>query len=109
MDNIGITDTETQLGINAGLKSQDLLENMVLSFYIDKFGRRPVYLISTIGTLVTFTIWTIIWARYAIEPAKGLGYGFVFMIFAYGLFYDFKEVASPSKQTGAAVPQGFFN
>ena len=95
MDNIGITDAQTQLGINAGMKSQALIENIALSFYIDKFGRRPIYLVSTIGTLVTFTIWTIISARYAIAPAKGLGYGFVFMIFAYGLCYDFKYVTLP--------------
>jgi hypothetical protein len=90
MDNVGITNPQTQLGINAGMKSQALIENLTLSFYIDKFGRRPIYLVSTIGTLVTFTIWTIISARYAIEPSKGLGYGFVAMIFFYGLCYDFK-------------------
>lgn len=95
MDNIGITDAQTQLGINAGLKSQALLENIGLSFFIDKFGRRPIYIVSTVGTLITFNIWTIISARYAIAPAKGLGYGFVFMIFAYGWFYDFKYVPLP--------------
>jgi len=90
MDQIGITNSQTQLGINGGLKTQGLLFNIFFSFFIDRIGRRPIYLISTIGTLVTFNIWTIISARYATEPAKGLGYGFVFMIFAYGWFYDFK-------------------
>lgn len=91
MDEVGITNPNTQLGINGGLKTQGLVFNFFFSFFIDKIGRRPIYLISTIGTLVCFNIWTIISARYAATPDKGLGIGFVFMIFAYGWFYDFKS------------------
>jgi hypothetical protein len=90
MDGVGITDSQTQLGINAGMKTQALLENFGLAFFIDKIGRRPMYLISTIGTFVAFNIWTIISARYDIKPANGLGYGFVVMVFIYGIFYDVK-------------------
>lgn len=90
MNNIGITSPETQLGINGGLKTWGLFTNVFMSFFVDRVGRRPIYLISTIGTLVAFTIWTIISARYAIQPEGGLGIGFVFMIFVYGFFYDFK-------------------
>lgn len=94
MDQVGITDPQTQLGINGGMKTQALLENFILSFYVDKIGRRPMYLISTIGTFLTFNAWTIISARFAIAPASQLGYAFVFMIFMYSLFYDFKYVPS---------------
>lgn len=90
MDNVGLTDASTQLGINAGMKTVALCENFIFAFFIDKLGRRPIYLISTIGTFVTFNIWTIISARYEIKPQNGLGYGFVVMIFLYGLFYDIK-------------------
>jgi hypothetical protein len=107
MDNVGITNPQTHLGINAGMKSQALIENITLSFYIDKFGRRPIYLVSTIGTLVTFTIWTIISARYEIAPAKGLGYGFVFMIFCYGLCYDFKYVLPQQLLIGTMLTRCF--
>ncbi|KAG4433701.1 hypothetical protein IFR05_010810 [Cadophora sp. M221] len=91
MNSMGITDPHTQLGINGGLKSWALIVNIFMSFQVDRIGRRPTYLISTIGTLVAFTIWTIISARYAISPANGLGVAFVFMIFVYGTFYDFKS------------------
>ncbi|KAJ1331980.1 hexose transporter-like protein [Microdochium nivale] len=91
MDQVGITDPQTQLGINGGMKTQALLENFILSFYVDKIGRRPMYLISTIGTFLTFNAWTIISARFEIAPASQLGYAFVFMIFMYSLFYDFKN------------------
>ncbi|KFZ02071.1 hypothetical protein V501_09675 [Pseudogymnoascus sp. VKM F-4519 (FW-2642)] len=93
MNNVGITSASTQLGINGGLKSWGLFVNIFMSFFVDRIGRRKIYLISTIGTLFAFTIWTIISARYAIEaePNKGLGIGFVIMIFVYGSFYDFKS------------------
>lgn len=90
MDNVGITDPQTQLGIKGGMKTVALCENFIFAFFIDKLGRRPIYLISTIGTFVTFNIWTIISARYDIRPQNTLGYGFVVMIFMYGIFYDIK-------------------
>jgi len=90
MNNAGMTDPNLQLGINGGLKSWGLIMNIGISFFIDRIGRRPIYLISTIGTTVAFVIWTIISARLAIDPVKGLGPAFVFMIFVYGTFYDFK-------------------
>ena len=91
MNNIGITSANTQLGINAGLKTWDLILNFTFSFFIDRMGRRRTYMISTVGTLVAFTIFTIVSARYAIHPASGLGVAFVIMIFAYGFFYDVKS------------------
>ncbi|KAK5939703.1 hypothetical protein PMZ80_008083 [Knufia obscura] len=91
MNDIGITSADTQLGINGGLKTWSLFTNTFMSFFVDKIGRRPMYLISTIGTLVAFNIWTIIAARYAATPMNSLGIGFVFMIFVYGFFYDFKN------------------
>ena len=90
MNNIGIRDPDTQLGINGGLKTWGLITNITMSFFVDRFGRRPIYLISTVGTLFAFTVWTIISARYAIQPVNGLGAAFVFMNFVYGFFYDFK-------------------
>ncbi|KAI9055217.1 hypothetical protein LZ554_000181 [Drepanopeziza brunnea f. sp. 'monogermtubi'] len=91
MNSMGITNPNTQLGINAGLKTWGLLVNVFMSFFVDRVGRRPIYLVSTIGTLVAFTIWTVISARYAIAPQDSLGVAFVFMIFVYGTFYDFKS------------------
>ncbi|KAF7553593.1 hypothetical protein G7Z17_g3521 [Cylindrodendrum hubeiense] len=91
MDSVGITKAETQLGINAGMKTQALLFNFVFAFFIDRLGRRPIYLVSTIGTCVVFNVWTIVSARYEIDPNKSLGYAFVFFTFLYGVFYDIKS------------------
>ncbi|KAG9964146.1 putative hexose transporter, partial [Aureobasidium melanogenum] len=91
MKDIGITSANTQLGINGGMKSCSLVTNIGMSFAADKLGRRPMYLISTIGTFVVFNIATILAARYAIIPHSSLGAAFVAMLFVYGFFYDFKN------------------
>jgi hypothetical protein len=90
MDSVGITKAQTQLGINAGMKTEGLVTNFVFAFFIEILGRRPMYLVSTIGTCVVFNAWTIVSARYEIAPNKGLGYAFVFLTFLYGVFYDIK-------------------
>jgi MFS family permease len=80
MDNVGLTDPQTQLGINGGMKTLALCENFAFAFLVDKLGRRPIYLISTIGTFVMFNIFTIISARYDIAPRAPLGKGFIVSI-----------------------------
>ncbi|THZ05629.1 putative hexose transporter [Aureobasidium pullulans] len=64
---------------------------MGMSFFADKMGRRPMYLISTIGTFFVFNIATILAARYAATPHSSIGAAFVAMLFVYGFFYDFKN------------------
>ncbi|KAL1641717.1 hypothetical protein SLS61_009991 [Didymella pomorum] len=91
MDNVGMTNPQTQLGINGGMKTVALVENFGFAFLIDKLGRRPIYLISTIGTFVCFNIFTIISARYEVTPKPQLGHGFIAIIFFYGVFYDIKS------------------
>lgn len=66
MNNAGITNPQTQLGINGGMKTWSLFVNISMSFFVDRLGRRPILFISTVGTFVAFTIWTIISARLAI-------------------------------------------
>lgn len=90
MDSVGITDPQTQLGINGGMKSEGLIINITFAFFVDIFGRRPMYLVSTIGTTVVFSAWTIVSARYDLAPQVALGYTFVVLTFLYGLFYDVK-------------------
>jgi MFS family permease len=81
LSDVGITSAKQQLGINGGMKAAALVVNFVFALFVDRFGRRPIYLISTVGMLVAFTIMTIVAARYAISGQAGLGTGFVAMIF----------------------------
>lgn len=90
MDAVGITKAQTQLGVNAGMNTENLVMNVALSFFADVLGRRPMYITSTIGTFLTFNAWTIISARYDIKPNNGLGYAFVVFTFLYSVSYNIK-------------------
>lgn len=92
MDGVGITNTQTQLGVNAGMNTENLVVNIGLSFVADYYGRRPLYLASTIGTFITWVPWTIISARDAISPNKALGYAFVLFTYLYSIAYGIKYV-----------------
>ena len=93
LNDIGITDAKSQLGINGGLTTFSLITNVFFSFFVDKWGRRRIQIISTVGMLVCFVIWTIISARYAIHADNSLGKAVVAMIFLYYLAYNLKYVS----------------
>ena len=90
LNDIGITNSKTQLLINGGLTIFNFAVNSVFCLYVDKFGRRPLYLVSTIGMFFSFIVWTVLSARYNMTLENGLGIGVVVMIFVYNFFYDIK-------------------
>lgn len=59
LDLAGITDSTTQLGINGGLQIFNFIVALTMCFYVDKVGRRKLFLISTGGMLAAFIVWTI--------------------------------------------------
>ncbi|KAK1750861.1 general substrate transporter [Echria macrotheca] len=61
---IGVTDKTTQLEINIYLSVVQLVSAVGICFFVDKIGRRPLFITSCIGMLVTFIATTIALARY---------------------------------------------
>jgi MFS family permease len=59
LDLVGITDSTTQLGINGGLQIFNFIVALTMCFFVDKIGRRKLFLTSTAGMLGAFIIWTI--------------------------------------------------
>ncbi|KAJ5197699.1 hypothetical protein N7449_008178 [Penicillium cf. viridicatum] len=90
MDSIGIKDQNQQLLINGALTSFNLTTNLFFSFFVDKWGRRPIMLISSAGMMVAFVVWTILSAKYYDHENSTLGSGVLGMIFIYYLFYNLK-------------------
>jgi len=89
LNDIGITNGETQNLINGGLQIFNFIIACSSATLVDRLGRRPLLLTSTVGMLSTFVVWTILAARNQMEDGhKGLGYGIVVLIFVFFGFYN---------------------
>ncbi|KAL4879558.1 hypothetical protein BJY04DRAFT_208668 [Aspergillus karnatakaensis] len=90
LTNIGITDPETQNIINGGLQIFNFAVAVTSATFIDKLGRRFLFLVSTCGMMLAFVIWVILSARNEqqnYEP-KSLGIAIVAMVFVFYAFYN---------------------
>lgn len=89
LKNIGYTNSVTQNLINGCLQICNFAVALGMCFYVDKIGRRKLFLTSTAGMLVTFIVWTICSARYAINGDSGAAKAVIAMIYIYYVFYNF--------------------
>jgi len=85
---IGITDAGTQLLINAFLQLWGLINAIIGGLLCDKAGRRPLFLLSTAGMLLFFTLQTICSSLYAQHGNKAAGNSVVAFIFLFGMSYS---------------------
>jgi hypothetical protein len=67
---IGITDSKTQLLINGVLQIINFFTAVGMCFFVDRVGRRKLFLISTSGMLGTFVVWTICSSRFKTSADK---------------------------------------
>ena len=74
--------------INGCLQILNIIVATSQCFFVDKVGRRPLFLTATSGMLATFVVWTICSARYTLNGDKGAGNAVVAMIFLYYVFYN---------------------
>ncbi|KAF2279110.1 hexose transporter protein [Westerdykella ornata] len=88
LDGIGITDPDTQLIINGVLNIWNAIVAITMCFFVEKVGRRPLFLISTAGMMLCFVVWTICSERYDATKVKANGSAVVAMIFLYYTFYN---------------------
>ena len=88
LNDIGYTDTLTQNLINGVLQIFNFIVAITMCFFVDKIGRRKLFLISTTGMLIAFVVWTICSARYAIAGNRAAANAVVGMIYIYYFFYN---------------------
>lgn len=90
LDSIGMTSSAQQLRINGGLMIFNYVQSVALASTVEVFGRRRLFLFSTIGMLVSFVIWTILSAVNQERDFKdsSLGTGIVVMIFFFYFSYN---------------------
>ncbi|KAH7120354.1 general substrate transporter [Dactylonectria estremocensis] len=92
LNTIGITDSITQSYINGGLTIWCWLVSLFAAFFVDRIGRRVLFLFAGVGMLISFSIWTACSAVYAKTESSSAGIAVVAMIF---LFYGVAGAAWP--------------
>ncbi|CZT49535.1 related to hexose transporter protein [Rhynchosporium secalis] len=94
LDSIGYKDQETQTLVNGLLAIWGLITTFFFSLLVNRFGRRTMFLTSTVGMLITYIIWTALMSSYeqSADPksvkAKGLAKGVLAMIFLYNTAFS---------------------
>lgn len=85
---VGVTDSKTQLEINGYLTIVQLVSGVAVCFFVDKAGRRPLFLTSCVGMLISFIVETIGSAQYAQTGSKAAGNSVIVFIFIFYIFYN---------------------
>lgn len=85
---VGVTDSKTQLEINGYLTIVQLVSGVGICFFVDKLGRRPLFITSCIGMLISFMVETIGAARYAQTESHAAGNAVIVFIFIFYIFYN---------------------
>lgn len=95
----GITKQNDKLALSAGKTILDLSISIGAAFTVDKFGRRPLFLVAISGMVASFALWTVVGAVYensAVTDSEGevtytntgSGYAQIAFVWIFGIFYD---------------------
>lgn len=87
LDQIGITSARDQNILNGCKAIWATIWALAAAVGVNRFGRRRLFLFSSIGMLCTYVTWTILAARNSITGQASLGFGVVVMIFMWYFFY----------------------
>ncbi|KAG1872232.1 hypothetical protein F4604DRAFT_1881038 [Suillus subluteus] len=93
LDGVGINQTKTKAAINGGLQIFNLASALVGMMMVDKLGRRKIFLISNIGMLIAFSMWTVTTALFSQFGNVVAARATVPLIFLYFFFYDIAYTA----------------
>ncbi|OJJ45280.1 hypothetical protein ASPZODRAFT_69557 [Penicilliopsis zonata CBS 506.65] len=88
LDGIGVTNTDLQLEINGILNIVNMVVATAACFFIDQFGRRPLFLFATGGMMVSFICWTICAAEFVKTGFSAAANAEIAFIFIYYCCYD---------------------
>ncbi|KAH9481375.1 Lactose permease [Psilocybe cubensis] len=88
LEGVGIMKTETKSIVNGCLQVFNFGAAMGAAMLVDYAGRRPLFLISTSGMLITFCIWTVTNALYNTVGDVNAAKATIPLIFVFFFFYD---------------------
>ncbi|KAI0596648.1 sugar transporter [Biscogniauxia sp. FL1348] len=84
----GITDPNSKFGLSGGQTILSLIVSVTMASLVDKWGRRPMFLVSTAGMFGVFVFWTLCAGLYGEHGAPGANYAMIFFIWLFGFFYS---------------------
>ncbi|KAF2126521.1 general substrate transporter [Dothidotthia symphoricarpi CBS 119687] len=84
---IGITDADTQLGLNGGQTILSLIVSVSCALLIDRVGRRPLFIAATASMCGVFVVWTICSSQQEATKSKAAGSGVIAMIWLFNIAY----------------------
>ncbi|KIM92559.1 hypothetical protein OIDMADRAFT_107106 [Oidiodendron maius Zn] len=88
LNDIGITDPTFQNKINGIYAVTNWVEASGAAFLVDRFGRRPLFLLSNSVMVCTFAIWIALTAIQNRTGSASIGSGVICMIFFHSFFYN---------------------
>jgi sugar porter (SP) family MFS transporter len=88
LDQIGITDSNSQLILNGCLTIFNMCIATGMAFTVDKFGRRPLFLTATFGMCLAMTGWAVASQQDAARGTDTAGRAVIAMIFVFCFFYN---------------------
>jgi len=87
----GIKSQNQKMALSAGERVLYLAVALYAATFIDKVGRRPLFLTATCGMVLAFICWTITCATFenSGDTNKAAGYAQIPFVWIYGIFYSF--------------------
>ncbi|CAG7942943.1 unnamed protein product [Penicillium salamii] len=87
-NSMGITDQNKKIPLNGGQTLLSLIVSLSCAFFVDRFGRRLLFLVSTVGMVLMFLAWTIVSSVYErTHDVKTTGYPQVVFVWLFSVFY----------------------
>lgn len=87
LKSVGITDSTSQAGINLGLQVWNAILAALGALAAERYGRRPLWLLSATGMLFSFSIITALSAVFAEKGVTAAGNAVVAFLFIFFGFY----------------------
>ncbi|KAK4194171.1 general substrate transporter [Triangularia verruculosa] len=86
----GIHDQNQKLAMSTGKTILDLIITITAALNVDRWGRRPMFLVAMVGMVISFLCWTITGVVYEHSNPTNLTAGYVQLVFiwVFGIFYD---------------------
>ncbi|TVY71409.1 Lactose permease [Lachnellula suecica] len=89
-NSMGITSQGQKIPLNGGQTLLALVVSVGCAFLVDRVGRRPLFLTSTVGMVLMFLAWTITASRFEASDSKNMAAGTpqVVFVWVFGIFYS---------------------